>query len=174
MNHQAANLNQQIQQNLTKTNQLINQPTNQPTTRLITQIQQNLKTLAQHPQAPTQIATLNHLTKQATRLIDLPPDKRLIGNCYCGTRLYGDPTKPTTTCPNCHTNWDTQQRLTDLEQQCRDLRLTPKEVQIATSGRIKATRIRKWIQRHRINADQHGRIRFAEALQLEQHTPENT
>lgn len=112
---------------------------------------------------------LSRLRGKARRLVDTPPERVYVGQCDCLTTppLYAPRDQAVVRCRTCGADWNVQDRLDQLEQECRDFRLTAREVELATGGRIKASRVRKWKERGQVDIDTEGRIRFGDALGLE-------
>ena len=117
-----------------------------------------------HRAGPLLVADLDAFTDRANSLCDLPPDRRYVGDCVCGEKLWAS--EPVVTC-RCGQAWDAEIRQAQMEQNLRDTLLTLAEVEVATGGRIKAKTVQKWIERKRLRRNRRGRVRFGDVLGLE-------
>ena len=114
---------------------------------------------------------LSAALKRASRIIDSPPERRYIGRCVCTdragepTRLYAITGEAVHRCP-CGTGWIVADRMAQLEEDLRDYRMTPAEVELATAGRVKADRVRKWQERGQISG-RRGKYRLGDVLATE-------
>ena len=107
--------------------------------------------------------------KAGRRIIDNPPERRFVGDCPCGdagdrSRLLAEVGREFVKCRRCGTTYRVDECVAQLEDAMRDRLVTPKEVEMVTSGRIKWARVRQWISRGLIAQHPDNRVRFGDAL----------
>lgn len=107
--------------------------------------------------------------RRGRAIIDTPPERRFVGDCPCGdaedrSRLLAVVGREYVRCPRCGTTYRVAECIAQLEDAMRDRLVTPKEVEMVTSGRIKWARVRQWISRGLIEQHPDNRVRFGDAL----------
>lgn len=116
---------------------------------------------------------MGRLVRRIRRAIDTPPERRYIGDCATCTDdgkvspMYASHHEALHRCRECGTTYGVAESIEGLEMFLRDYRLTAAEVEVATGGRVRSARVRKWRQRGRIEADFEGKVRFGDVLDLE-------
>lgn len=126
-------------------------------------------------EGPDIVAELDRCMARAMRVCDNPPEKVYIGNCpTCAAanpdaepvRMYAARGAVVHHCTQCQSPWMVAESLARLEQELADYRLTFAEVELATGGRIKADRVRKWSERGHLERTAAG-VRFGDVLGVE-------
>lgn len=153
----------------------------------------NTHELALRPDAAQLLHDVRRLSTKARNLIDLPLEKYDLGVCVCGKRIiaprnpespWGGRAERVYVCRNkvgdveCGTEWLVEERIALLadvhERQFEDNMLTPRQIEVATGGRLKFQRVRNWIDRDEegklvVSIDSEGRtvVRFGDVLDRE-------
>lgn len=131
--------------------------------------------VALRPEGPDIVAELMRATKRGLRICDSPPEKVYIGNCQAcrilnptaePPRMYARRGDLVHACHQCGAEWAVEESLERLEQELADYRLTFAEVEVATGGRVKADRVRKWVERGHLGRTSAG-VRFGDVLGVE-------
>ena len=104
---------------------------------------------------------------RATRVIDTPPERIYIGPCECGAPLYATRGATIHRCPTCHATYSVAACIEARERFASDYRLTAREIETVTAGRVRAKRVDKWCERGHLQRDGSGRIRFGDVLACE-------
>ena len=116
------------------------------------------------------VAQLWWLYDRARRLSEPPAERVGLGACGCGQELFAPTTARFTRCRDCGNVHDVQARLVNRsavrERDFAEYWLTPVQVEAATSGRVRADRVRQWVHRDKI-AVEDGKVRFGDVLDLE-------
>lgn len=121
------------------------------------------------PEGGEIITGLAAAIRRGRAIIDTPPERRFVGDCPCGdaedrSRLLAIVGREYVRCPRCGTTYRVAECIAQLEDAMRDRLVTPKEVELVTSGRIKWARVRQWISRGLIAQHPDNRVRFGDAL----------
>jgi hypothetical protein len=117
-----------------------------------------LEQLRHHPAAGEAHDEIRGAVEAATRVIDRPAsDRTYIGPCTCGTELYANPGRTTTTCRDCDTTHDVEARRESMREQLRDHLGTASYVATIATGlgvSVAPSTVRMWAKRHHL--ENHG------------------
>lgn len=113
------------------------------------------------------------LMARADRITDGEDDRDrvFLGWCDgCSRPLYSSLDHTYHDCPGCGRTHDVRTKRQAIEQVAEqdyaDEWLTPRQVELATFGRISADRVRQWKHRGKIQADESGLVLFGDCLSL--------
>jgi hypothetical protein len=115
-----------------------------------------LEQLRHHQAAGEAHDEIRGAVEAATRAIDRPAnDRTYIGPCTCGTELYANPGRTTTTCRDCDTTHDVEARRESMREQLRDHLGTASYVATVATGlgvTVAASTVRMWAQRQHLES----------------------